>query len=235
MVAISASVAPTSASRVTAVPRRSWNVTPTTPAFLHALNHDARKPSLPQLPPNPKPAPRLAHRGLAARTETRYIPPCMTARPKGAWSGSRPPPSLIKSQSAESDMNCRVCGANAEQIATTIDGATIVCPTCGEYDVTSSVIATGRLQALEPERRRDVLDKAKLSAQPGRSPCDHHLLARLGQAVLCCRFHTLTTGSQWPGLASRKSGRSAAGLARFPDGFHGKVAQLLRIEYAGLG
>lgn len=45
MVAISASVQPASASRVTAVPRKSWNVTPTTPAFAHALRQDARKPS----------------------------------------------------------------------------------------------------------------------------------------------------------------------------------------------
>ena len=37
--------APTSASRVTAVPRKSLNVTPTTPTALHALPHDARKPS----------------------------------------------------------------------------------------------------------------------------------------------------------------------------------------------
>jgi hypothetical protein len=33
------------ASRVTAVPRRSLNVTPTTPAFAHALRQEARKPS----------------------------------------------------------------------------------------------------------------------------------------------------------------------------------------------
>ena len=45
MVAISASVHPAIASRVTAVPRKSWNVTPTTPAALHALRHEARKPS----------------------------------------------------------------------------------------------------------------------------------------------------------------------------------------------
>ena len=45
MVAISASVQPASASRVTAVPRKSLNVTPTTPADLHALRQDARKPS----------------------------------------------------------------------------------------------------------------------------------------------------------------------------------------------
>src|SRR5262249_48999943 len=35
----------TSASRVTAVPRRSLNVTPAIAAFLHALPHDARNPS----------------------------------------------------------------------------------------------------------------------------------------------------------------------------------------------
>ena len=45
METISASVQPTSASRVTAVPRRSLNVTPSTLAFLTALPHDALKPS----------------------------------------------------------------------------------------------------------------------------------------------------------------------------------------------
>lgn len=44
MLAISASVAPTRARRVTAVPRRSWNVSPTM-AALQALPQDARKPS----------------------------------------------------------------------------------------------------------------------------------------------------------------------------------------------
>jgi hypothetical protein len=43
-VAISASVHPTIASRVTAVPRKSWNVIPTMPAFLAAVLHDAWKP-----------------------------------------------------------------------------------------------------------------------------------------------------------------------------------------------
>ena len=45
MVAISASVHSAIASRVTAVPRKSWNVTPTIPTALHALPHDARNPS----------------------------------------------------------------------------------------------------------------------------------------------------------------------------------------------
>src|SRR5215469_3770371 len=42
---ISASVQPHAASRVTAVPRRSWNVTPTMAADAQALRHDDRKPS----------------------------------------------------------------------------------------------------------------------------------------------------------------------------------------------
>jgi hypothetical protein len=67
-------------------------------------------------------------------------------------------------------MNCPICGASAEQIPTTIDGMSIVCPKCGEYDVSSSVIATGQWQRLEPEERGDALNKAKRSALPGVRP-----------------------------------------------------------------
>ena len=49
--AISASVAPASASRLTAVPRRSLNVTPVTPAALHAFFSGSPKAiSAPDLP-----------------------------------------------------------------------------------------------------------------------------------------------------------------------------------------
>ena len=67
-------------------------------------------------------------------------------------------------------MNCPVCGASAEQIPATIDGVSIVCPECGEYDVSSSIIATGQWQRLEPEERGDTLNKAKRSALPGARP-----------------------------------------------------------------
>jgi hypothetical protein len=67
-------------------------------------------------------------------------------------------------------MDCPICGAIAEQIRTTIDGVSIVCPMCGEFDVASSVMATGQLQKLEPDQRGDVLDKARRSAQPGARP-----------------------------------------------------------------
>jgi len=51
MVAISASVHPAMASRVTAVPRKSLNVTPTMPAFVRAIDQDARNPcEVPGLP-----------------------------------------------------------------------------------------------------------------------------------------------------------------------------------------
>jgi len=56
-------------------------------------------------------------------------------------------------------MDCPICGAIAEQIWTTIAGVTIICPMCGEFDVASSVMATGQLQKLEPDQRGDVLTK----------------------------------------------------------------------------
>ncbi len=67
-------------------------------------------------------------------------------------------------------MSCPVCGANAEQITSTIDGVSIVCPMCGEYDISSSVLTTEQWQRLEPEERCDLLDEAKRSAQPGARP-----------------------------------------------------------------
>jgi predicted RNA-binding Zn-ribbon protein involved in translation (DUF1610 family) len=85
---------------------------------------------------------------------------------------------FIESQPTEHQMKCFVCGANAEKIATTIDAVSIVCPVCGEYDVSSSAIAAGQMDKLEPEQRRDALVQAKRSAQPGTRPMiDTYLLA----------------------------------------------------------
>jgi hypothetical protein len=75
-------------------------------------------------------------------------------------------------------MDCPVCTANAEQIATAIDGMGIICPTCGEYDVSSSVLAAEDWQRLDPDERCDALDDAKRTAQPGARPMiTTHLLA----------------------------------------------------------
>jgi predicted RNA-binding Zn-ribbon protein involved in translation (DUF1610 family) len=75
-------------------------------------------------------------------------------------------------------MKCFVCGADAEKIATTIDAVSIVCPVCGEYDVSSSAIATRQMEKLEPEQRRDALAQAKRAAEPGTRPMIHtYLLA----------------------------------------------------------
>jgi len=67
-------------------------------------------------------------------------------------------------------MKCLVCGAKAEQIAATVDAVSILCPVCGEYDVSTSAIATGQMEQLELEQRRDALNQAKRSAQPGARP-----------------------------------------------------------------
>jgi hypothetical protein len=75
-------------------------------------------------------------------------------------------------------MNCLVCGAKAKLVDVTVDGISVACPSCGEYDVSSWSIATGQLEKLEPEQRRDALNEAKRSAQPGARPMIiTHLLA----------------------------------------------------------
>jgi hypothetical protein len=70
----------------------------------------------------------------------------------------------------EQHMICPICGAAAEQVPPAMEGVGIICPTCGAYDVSGAVIAAGQLRKLEPERRRDVLAKAKRSTQLGDRP-----------------------------------------------------------------
>jgi hypothetical protein len=67
-------------------------------------------------------------------------------------------------------MDCPICGAVAERIATTYDSVGIACPMCGEFDVASSVIASGQLQGLAVGERADVLGRAQRSAEPGARP-----------------------------------------------------------------
>jgi hypothetical protein len=67
-------------------------------------------------------------------------------------------------------MECPVCGGVAQQIPSSAGRIGVVCWVCGEYDVESAVIASGQLRSLEPEQRRDVLDTAKRSSQPGTRP-----------------------------------------------------------------
>jgi predicted RNA-binding Zn-ribbon protein involved in translation (DUF1610 family) len=76
----------------------------------------------------------------------------------------------LGAQLVERDMNCLVCGANAETIETTGNVVSLACPRCGEYDVSRSVIAAGQLRQLKPTQRRDILDKAKRSAALGARP-----------------------------------------------------------------
>jgi predicted RNA-binding Zn-ribbon protein involved in translation (DUF1610 family) len=67
-------------------------------------------------------------------------------------------------------MNCLVCGAKAELIDVTIDGVSFACPTCGEYAVSNTAIATRQVENLKPGQRRDALVQAKRSAPPGARP-----------------------------------------------------------------
>lgn len=67
-------------------------------------------------------------------------------------------------------MECPICGAPAEHLPNTIDGKSIRCPSCGNYDISWTVYDTGMLQKLEPAQRRSALEKAKRSALQGKRP-----------------------------------------------------------------
>jgi hypothetical protein len=67
-------------------------------------------------------------------------------------------------------MDCPICGAAAEDVPNTIDGKSIRCPSCGEYEISGTAYDTGALQKLEPEQRQAALAKAKRLAQPGKRP-----------------------------------------------------------------
>lgn len=67
-------------------------------------------------------------------------------------------------------MTCLVCGANAKQITSTIYGMNVVCPICGEYGITGSVLSMNQWQRLDSQERRDTLNKARASARPGACP-----------------------------------------------------------------
>jgi predicted RNA-binding Zn-ribbon protein involved in translation (DUF1610 family) len=67
-------------------------------------------------------------------------------------------------------MTCAICGANAEQITSTVYGMKIVCPMCGEYGITRSVLGMEQWQSLASQERCEALNRAKASARPGACP-----------------------------------------------------------------
>ena len=67
-------------------------------------------------------------------------------------------------------MNCPICAALAEEIAPVIDGVSIHCPNCGDYDVSGTVVSAELLERSEPERQRQALATAMARAEPCTRP-----------------------------------------------------------------
>jgi len=68
-------------------------------------------------------------------------------------------------------MKCPVCDSpNAEDTPNTLDGKSVRCPRCGEYDISGSVYDPGEFQNLDLERRGAALEKAKRFAASGKRP-----------------------------------------------------------------
>jgi hypothetical protein len=67
-------------------------------------------------------------------------------------------------------MQCPICDGLADDLPNTIDGKSIHCERCGDFDVSGSVYDAGLLQPLDPQERREALENAKRSAPHGERP-----------------------------------------------------------------
>ena len=68
-------------------------------------------------------------------------------------------------------MDCPICETRAKEAnARTLDGITVQCPECGEYDIARTVYKTGMLARLDLDSRHDALEKVKREAKPGKRP-----------------------------------------------------------------
>ncbi len=65
-------------------------------------------------------------------------------------------------------MQCPICDGLAEDLPNTIDGKSVHCDRCGDFDVSGSVFDTRFLERLDPEERRQALANAKHAAAQGR-------------------------------------------------------------------
>jgi hypothetical protein len=67
-------------------------------------------------------------------------------------------------------MQCPICDGLAEELPNTIDGKSIHCERCGDFDVSGSVYDTGLVERLDPTDRARALENAKRAAPQGQRP-----------------------------------------------------------------
>jgi hypothetical protein len=67
-------------------------------------------------------------------------------------------------------IQCPICDGLAEDLPNTIDGKSIHCERCDDFDVSGTVYDPGYLERLDPEERRQALENAKLAAPQGKRP-----------------------------------------------------------------
>jgi len=67
-------------------------------------------------------------------------------------------------------IQCPICDGLAEDLPNTIDGKSIHCERCGDFDVSGAVYDPGYLERLDPEERRQALANAKHAASQGKRP-----------------------------------------------------------------
>lgn len=74
---------------------------------------------------------------------------------------------------------CPICEAKAEDIPSTFHGVAVNCNSCGEFEVSASLMGDSKWQALDRNGRLAALDRAKKDASAGGRPrikTDHIIL-----------------------------------------------------------
>lgn len=67
-------------------------------------------------------------------------------------------------------IQCPICDGLAEDLPNTIDGKSIHCERCDEFDVSGTVYDAAYLEQLDPDERQQALERAKKAALQGKRP-----------------------------------------------------------------
>ena len=67
-------------------------------------------------------------------------------------------------------MNCAICGNQADPLPRTFDGDGFRCASCGDYEISGTVLRLESWKNLGPVQRLQALGNAKMQAKPGKLP-----------------------------------------------------------------
>jgi len=67
-------------------------------------------------------------------------------------------------------MNCPICGKQADALPRLVDAEGFRCASCGDYEISGTVLRLDSWKNLGPGQRLQALANAKMQAKPGKLP-----------------------------------------------------------------